>query len=270
MKKDGSRYSKLLENIFARKHQPGMDKVPFEREKLVDAAKRLKLKLPKNIGDVIYNFRYRNDLPESIQKSAPEGLEWVIRSVGQAEYEFSLAKAARVGANPLLAEIKIPDATPGIISQYSLRDEQGLLAKLRYNRLLDVFSGVVCYSLQSHLRTTVPNMGQVETDEIYVGTDKRGAQYIFPVQAKGGDDQIGIVQIEQDFALCASKFPQLICRPVAAQFMEDDLIALFSFDINGQVIAILDEKHYRLVDPGKMTEDDINRYRCEALNHDRP
>ena len=123
-----------------------MDKVPFEREELVDAAKRLKLKLPKNIGDIIYSFRYRNDLPESIQKSAPEGLEWVIRSVGQAKYEFSLAKAARVGANPLLAEIKIPDATPGIISQYSLRDEQGLLAKLRYNRLLDVFSGVVCYS----------------------------------------------------------------------------------------------------------------------------
>ena len=270
MKKDGSRYSKLLEDIFSGKHQPGMDKIPFAREELVGAAERLQLKLPKNIGDVIYSFRYRAELPEPIRKTAPEGLEWVIRPVGPAKYEFSLAKAARIGANPLLAEIKIPDATPGIISQYSLRDEQGLLARLRYNRLLDVFSGVVCYSLQSHLRTTVPDMGQVETDEIYVGTDKRGAQYVFPVQAKGGDDQVGIVQIEQDFALCASKFPRLICRPVAAQSMEGDLIALFSFDADGQEIAILDEKHYRLVDPGKMTEDDINRYRCEAINHDRP
>lgn len=265
MTKDGSRYSQLLEDIFARKHKPEMDKVSFEREELVEAAKRLNIKLPKNIGDVIYSFRYRVDLPESIRKSAPEGLEWVIRSVGKAKYEFSLAKTARISANPLLAEIKIPDATPGIISQYSLRDEQGLLAKLRYNRLLDIFSGVVCYSLQSHLRTTVPGMGQVETDEIYVGTDKRGAQYIFPVQAKGGDDQIGIIQIEQDFALCASKFPQLICRPVAAQFMEGDLIALFSFDSDEQGISILDEKHYRLIDPGQMTEDDINRYRQETV-----
>lgn len=265
MKKDGNRYSRLLEDIFTRNHKSGMDKVPFQREELEEAAKRLRIELPKNIGDVIYNFRYRADLPGSIQKSAPEGREWVIRSVGKAKYEFSLASTARINANPLLAEIKIPDATPGIISQYSLRDEQGLLAKLRYNRLLDVFSGVVCYSLQSHLRTVVPDMGQVETDEIYVGTDKQGAQYIFPVQAKGGNDQIGIVQIEQDFALCASKFSQLICRPIAAQFMENDLIALFSFSADGQEIAILDEKHYRLVDPGQMTEEDIDRYRHEAV-----
>ncbi|MDE0303072.1 MAG: endonuclease [Gammaproteobacteria bacterium] len=258
MKKDGNRYSRLLEEIFTRNHKSGMDKVPFQREELEEAAKRLRVKLPKNIGDVIYSFRYRVALPESIRKSAPEGLEWVIRSVGKAKYEFSLASTARINANPLLAEIKIPDATPGIISQYSLRDEQGLLAKLRYNRLLDIFSGVVCYSLQSHLRTTVPDMGQVETD-------KQGAQYIFPVQAKGGNDQIGIVQIEQDFALCASKFPQLICRPIAAQFMENDLIALFSFSADGQEVAILDEKHYRLVDSGQMTEEDISRYRHEAI-----
>ena len=263
-KKSSNRYSRLLENIFSKNHKPGMDRVPFEREELVDAAKRLGIKSPKNIGDIIYTFRYRAELPKSIRESAPEGLEWVIRSVGQAKYEFSLAKKARISANPLLAEVKIPEATPGIISQYSLRDEQGLLAKLRYNRLLDIFSGVVCYSLQNHLRTTVPDMGQVETDEIYVGTDKRGAQYVFPVQAKGGDDQIGIIQIEQDFALCASKFPQLICRPIAAQFMDDDLIVLFSFEANKQGVAILDEKHYRLVAPGQMTEDDIDRYRREA------
>jgi hypothetical protein len=58
-------------------------------------------------------------------------------------------------------------------------------------------------------------MGQIETDEIYIGVDQRGAQYVFPVQAKGGSDQLGIVQIEQDFALCNSKFTSLICRPIA-------------------------------------------------------
>jgi len=41
---------------------------------------------------------------------------------------------------------------------YALGDEQALLAKLRYNRLLDIFTGVVCYSLQNHLRTNVPGM----------------------------------------------------------------------------------------------------------------
>ena len=68
----------------------------------------------------------------------------------------------------MLVETKIPDATPGVISRYAINDEQGLLAKLRYNRLIDIFTGLTCYSLQNHLRTTVPELGQVETDEIYL------------------------------------------------------------------------------------------------------
>ena len=30
----------------------------------------------------------------------------------------------------------------------------------------------------------------VETDEIYVGLDKRGSHYVVPVQAKGGNDRL--------------------------------------------------------------------------------
>ncbi len=36
------------------------------------------------------------------------------------------------------------------------------------------FTGITCYSLQNHLRTSVPDIGQVETDELYVGVDKKG------------------------------------------------------------------------------------------------
>jgi len=82
--------------------------------------------------------------------------------------------------NPNLAETKVPDATPGIVAKYAFNDEQALLARLRYNRLVDIFTGVTCYSLQSHLRTTVPSMGQVETDEIYVGLDKKEFITSFP------------------------------------------------------------------------------------------
>jgi hypothetical protein len=136
-------------------------------------------------------------------------------------------------------------------------DEQALLAKVCYNRLIDIFTGVTCYSLQNHLRTTVAEMGQVETDEIYVGVDRRGAQYVFPVQPKGGTDKLNIVQIEQDFAVCAQKFPALICRAFAAQFMEDDLIALFGFEISEDGVALTDEKHYRLVEPDDISAKDL-------------
>ena len=265
MAKSGNRYSKLIEYIFLGNYRNEVQEVNFRREDLVSAAKELGMELPKNLGDVIYSFRYRTALPESIRELAPDGLEWVIRSVGQAKYKFSLTAMPHIVPNSLLAEIKIPDATPGIIARYALNDEQALLAKLRYNRLVDIFSGVACYSLQNHLRTTVPDMGQVETDEIYIGMDKHGAQYVFPVQAKGRSDQLGIVQVEQDFALCAAKFPQLLCRPVAAQFMEDNLIALFIFETGEKGVVINEEKHYRLVSSEEMTDEDLARYRQETV-----
>ncbi len=265
MATNANRYSKLIENIFLRYYKEGLREVAFKREDLVTAAAKLGVELPKNLGDIVYSFRYRAALPKAIRKRAPEGLEWVIRPTGQAKYKFSLTAMPRILPNTLLAETKIPDATPGIISKYSFNDEQGLLTKLRYNRLIDIFTGITCYSLQNHLRTTVPEMGQVETDEIYVGVDQRGAQYVFPVQAKGGTDQLGIVQIEQDFGLCATKFPQLVCRPIAAQFIERNLIALFAFEEGESGIAISDEKHYRLVPPEQMTDEDLINYRKRAF-----
>ena len=164
----------------------------------------------------------------------------------------------------MMAETKIPDATPGVITKYAFGDEQGLLARLRYNRLIDIFTGVTCYSLQNHLRTTVPNVGQVETDEIYIGVDRRGVHSVFPVQAKGGRDKINIVQIEQDFALCAHKFPSLICRPIAAQFMQNDLIVLFDFEEGESGLALSSEKHYRLVPPEQVTVVDLETYRTRS------
>jgi hypothetical protein len=160
----------------------------------------------------------------------------------------------------MMAETKIPDATPGIISRYALNDEQSVLAKIRYNRLVDIFTGLTCYSLQNHLRTTVPEMGQVETDEIYIGIDKRGVHYVLPVQAKGRRDKVGIVQIEQDFVVCESKFTDLICRPIAAQSLADDVIALFEFETSENEIRIVSEKHYRLVRPKDLSLDELRSY----------
>jgi hypothetical protein len=139
-----------------------------------------------------------------------------------------------------------------------------LLARVRYNRLIDIFTGVAAYSLQNHLRTNVPGLGQVETDEIYVGVDRRGAQYVFPVQAKAGRGSLNIVQIEQDLALCRARFPGLICQPMAAQFMRTDLIALFLFEATDEGVAITIEKHYRLVPFDEISAQDLESYRSRA------
>lgn len=256
-----NRYSQIIESIFLKSYKKGIKEIPFTRDEIVTTASKLKIQLPKNLGDILYSFRYRAALPASIIKKAPEGFEWIIRPVGRALYKIVLTKQTYFKPTEHLAETKIPDATPGIISKYAMNDEQGLLAKVRYNRLIDIFTGLTCYSLQNHLRTTVPEMGQVETDEIYLGLDKRGVHYILPVQAKGGTDKLGVVQIEQDFAVGSSKFPTLICKPIAAQFMSNGAIALFEFELTNEGIALTSEKHYRLVRPDELSTEELENYK---------
>lgn len=256
-----NRYSAILEKLFSTNYKPGAIKVEFERTDIEKVAKALKIILPKNLGDLIYSFRYRVALPDSIQSKAPKGQTWIIRPAGPAKYRLDLVPNRPLEPNSNLAITKVPDSTPGVIGKYALSDEQALLARVRYNRLVDIFTGVVCYSLQSHLRTTVKRMGQVETDEIYVGVDKKGAHYVFPVQAKGGKDKLSIVQIEQDIALCGEKFPNLVCRAVGAQFMHDHVIALFEFEDGNEGVGVVSEKHYKLVPPDQVTAEDLRIYR---------
>jgi DNA modification methylase len=256
-------YTAIIEKIFVSKYSSGKRELDFDREELAKIAAELKLD-PKNLGDLIYSFRYRAALPASIQGTAGEGETWIIRPAGRAKYRFVLVRERPLVPNANLAITKVPDATPGVVAKYALSDEQALLAKVRYNRLIDIFTGVACYSLQNHLRTTVPNIGQVETDEIYIGVDKRGAHYVFPIQAKGGNDKLHVVQIEQDVAVCAHKFSSLICRPIGAQFMADDVICLFEFEEGDDGLVISAEKHYKLVSPEEVTDADLEKYRSRA------
>ncbi|NNM87632.1 MAG: endonuclease [Phycisphaerae bacterium] len=260
----GNAYSRIIEAIFLANFRAGMERVDFARLDIEKFAASLKIALPKNLGDLIYSFRYRQDLPAAISRAAPMGKSWVIRPVGRAKYAFVASSIAEILPNPNLARTSVPDATPGIIEMYRLGDEQALLARVRYNRLIDIFTGVTCYALQSHLRATVKGMGQVETDELYVGLDKRGAHFVFLVQAKRGNDRINVVQIEQDIAMCAAKFPDLICIPIAACAMEDRLVAMFAFEADrnsGECgVSVTAEKHYRFVPPDQISPEDLQSY----------
>ncbi len=266
MTKDSSkkrnRYSAIIGNIFTKHYRRGKTSFEFSREEFAEIARSLNIVLPKNLGDTIYSFRFRNALPKEIILTAPKGMEWVIELAGRAIYRFRLTKLANIVPNPSMIAVKIPDATPEIITAYALSDEQALLAKVRYNRLIDTFLGLTSYSLQNHLRTTVKSMGdaQIEIDEIYIGVNKYGEQFALPVQAKGGNDRLSVVQTAQDIACCREKFPGLTCRPVSAQFMSDDVIAMFELALDGADVKLVEEKHYRLVPCDQISMDDLKRY----------
>ncbi len=152
---ESDRYSRILEAVFARHYKKGVTEIEFERAEINQVANEMGIVLPKNIGDVLYSFRYRKLVPKSITLTAPKGHEWIIRPAGRGKYRLVITKLSAIVPSNVMAETKIPDATPGVIARYSLNDEQSLLARLRYNRLVDIFTGLTCYSLQSHLRTTL-------------------------------------------------------------------------------------------------------------------
>jgi hypothetical protein len=255
-----TRYSGILTRIFANHYRKGVASFEFQRSEIERVAQDLGVVLPKNLGDLIYSFRFRSTLPEEIARTAPPDREWVIELAGRGKYRMALRRIHRIVPSPDHYEIKIPDATPEIIARYAFSDEQALLAKVRYNRLIDVFLRVTAYSLQNHLRTSVPDLGQIETDEVYVAVRNTGQQFVVPVQAKGGTDKVGAVQVQQDLALCKHAFPDLTPRPVAVQFKKDErgeAIVMFELIEDGDEIKVVDEKHYRLVAADSITPEDL-------------
>lgn len=263
--KSPGQYAQIIEAIFAHYYRPGIESFEFAREEIETTARQLydqgmtKKAKVKNLGDVIYSFRHRHPLPESVLRTQPEGRGWLILGAGDARYRFRLSRMTTIVRTPGRFVIPVPDATPEIVAKYKLKDEQSLLAKIRYCRLIDTFLGITAYSLQNHYRTKIPNYGQIEIDELYVGVDKEGRHYVVPVQAKGRKDKLGAIQTIQDITYCTTPprkgddrpdFTALKCRAVSAQlYVEDgfESIAMFEVAFDGNDVTVKDERHYRLV-----------------------
>jgi len=120
-------------------------------------------------------------LPESITALAADRKFGSFVQPAQS-LQLALVKNTPILPNEHMAVTKVPDASAGIVAKYALNDEQALLAKVRYNRLVDIFSGVTCIHSRSPPDNR-PEMGQVETDEIYIVWTK-SAHYVFPIQAR--------------------------------------------------------------------------------------
>ena len=256
-----NRYRALIEHVFFSHYRPELSAFEFDRSELENTALALRIVLPKNVGDILYSFRSRNPLPERILATQTAGREWIIEGAGRARYRFKLVPNTRILPSPTLATVAIPDATPEIIRAYALDDEQALLAIVRYNRLIDTFLGLNAYSLQNHLRTTVKGIGQIEIDELYVGIDKYGCHFAVPVQAKGGKDQIGVVQTTQDIRFVEQRFPGMRCRAISVQFMNGGVVAMFELTLQDDELRVVEERHYKLVPADQLDREAIRNYR---------
>jgi hypothetical protein len=265
MVKQVPKYSAIIAHVFSKHYMDGLKRVRFNRDELANACDCLGFERIKNLGDIPYSFRFRKELPSSITNTAPENSEWIIIGSGVGMYEFRLASPAKIAPTNNRQRIKIPDATPEIVKRYAPgTDEQALLTKVRYNRLVDVFLGITCYSIQNHLRTTLENVGQIEIDEIYLGISKKGGHYVIPCQAKSPGDRFGIVQVMQDIEFCKQRYPSILCKPLALQFLSGKDLAILELQVEEHDdifrLSVVDERHYQLTSRDEITDSEIISY----------
>lgn len=241
-----SREGQIIREIFA-KHRRGAERTfLFERDEIHKAADDLGVARLDNPYSLVYNLRHRG-MPADIAALAEPGMEWII--IGDPEistsYRIKQAPITRISPDTSLVPITLPDATPRLLTDHvfgETQDEQAVLAMVRYNRLVDLFLGIVAHSIQNHLRTRVKRV-QLEVDEIYVGVNRLGELCIVPIQAKVGRSRFGRVQLEQDLAFCRERFRSYRARAVAVQALSREHLVLYELAIVEDHVVKIQELH---------------------------
>ncbi|MGH2543506.1 MAG: hypothetical protein ACRDIB_11935 [Ardenticatenaceae bacterium] len=243
------RYDKAFIEMFKRVYKPNATEVPYTLRQLREAAREVGIEI-KNIPDVNYGYRVgRYDIPNEISEP---GKWWIIEGVKKGEYKLVQLRRSPWFTVPRdLYITEIPEATPDIVLKYGGSDEQGMLTRVRYNRLVDTFLSLTAYHLQGHARSAVPGMGQVEVDDLYVGVNTAGEWHVIPVEAKSKGDRVrlGVVQVRQMILYARHNYSSLTLRPVGFKILADGSLVFMEFDdeINYDQMSVKRYARYRLI-----------------------
>jgi hypothetical protein len=223
-------YVPILREIVLRKYEPGIQRIEFTKQDVEQVAADLGLKLG-NAADVVYRMRSRTRLPDDILDLGFT----VLRGIGRGRYALEVGGEALVhlpeheifdhnDQTPLPVRRLLPEDLAGL-------DEQGLLTMVGYCKLLDHFTGLTVLRLRSHVRKSVPEIGQAELDEIDVGVALRDDEVpvVFPIEAKAADEVINRVQIATAVAYCQTYFPGHEIRPLVVKLTYDGVIHFLEF-----------------------------------------
>lgn len=239
-------YDRVVSEIFRRHDGANQDEFEFERDEIAEILAEWG-ETVRNLGDIVYSYRSgRMLLPESIASTG----NWVIEGRGKGRYALRrLARSPYIDFPEDLQAIDILDATPDIILRFGAKDEQGLLARVRYNRLVDTFLRVTAYHLQGHVRASVSDGSQVEIDDLYLGVDKDGKQYVTPVEGKTAGESLGVIQVVSLNTFAKEKYPDLTLRPIAVKEWHDGTLffAEFNNTLDSDEISVVEFRRYRLV-----------------------
>jgi hypothetical protein len=223
-------YGPILLHIFRARWRQGASSVLFTLDDVRNAADELDLEV-RNPADLIYRMRSRTVLPKEILEKG----FFILRAIGRGQYQFE--KGSSTIFEPLDSTVtEALDITPLPVrrllpEKLSEMDEQAVLTVASYCKLFDHFTGLQIYRLRSHVRKSVPGVGQAELDAIDVGVALRDDEMpiVFPIEAKAAADALNRVQIFNMIQYSRHYFPGLIIRPLAIKVDDDSILHIMEF-----------------------------------------
>lgn len=220
----------ILREIVRRKYTEGSHRIEFTLRDVRQVGADLGLEIG-NAPDLVYRMRSRTRLPDDILDLGFT----VLRGIGRGQYALEVGGEALVHL-PDHDVLEHNDQTPLPVRRLlpedlSELDEQGLLTMIGYSKLLDHFTGLTVYRLRSHVRRSVPNIGQAELDEIDVGVALRDDEVpvVFPIEAKATDEVINRVQVATAIAYCQTYFAGHEIRPIVVKLTTDGVMHFLEF-----------------------------------------
>ncbi|MCQ1833678.1 hypothetical protein [Neorhizobium galegae] len=238
--KNSKVYVPVILKLFQDRWRPGASTVVFSLDDVrtaVEAVRAMSVNpdsiSSRNPADVIYRMRSRTKLPDEI---LAKGFH-VLRAVGRGRYQFEKASSGIMEV-PITDLTSAIDQTPMPVRRLlpetmAEMDEQALLSIVGYCQLLDHFTGMKIYRLRSHVRKSVPGIGQAELDAIDVGiaSGDDDTPVIFPIEAKAVSDELNRVQIFNMIQYAAHYFPGLKVRPLALKVDYQSAVHLMEFNL---------------------------------------
>lgn len=233
-------YVPVILKLFRDRYRPGASNVIFSLDDVRNAVEAVRAVSPnpdkissRNPADVVYRMRSRTKLPDEILE---KGFH-ILRPIGRGQYQFERATAGLIEA-PATEPVSAIDHTPMPVRRLlpetmAEMDEQALLSIVGYCNLLDHFTGMKIYRLRSHVRKSVPGVGQAELDAIDVGiaAAEDEVPVIFPIEAKAATDALNRVQVHNMIQYAKHYYPDLIVRPLALKVDFQSVVHLMEFNV---------------------------------------
>ncbi len=224
-------YGPILLHIFRSRWRKGASSVLFSLDDIRNAADALRLEV-RNPADLIYRMRSRTILPKEI---LDKGF-FILRAIGRGQYQFEKGSSTIFEAidshvtealdiTPLPVRRLLPEKLADM-------DEQAVLTVASYCKIFDHFTGLQIYRLRSHVRKSVPGVGQAELDAIDVGVALSDEEIpiVFPIEAKAAADALNRVQVFNMVQYSKHYFRGLVIRPLAIKVDYDFILHIMEFN----------------------------------------